>query len=118
MESVFEPGILRFGGCSGTTGPPPSPLSICSYTSAELKIRVPSFQVQVPSKSELSLRPLWPSSKVPISGPELPGSSPLKIRRVWVLLQFKTHVGAKRPPAGVARKFGEGDVSLGVTLIN
>ncbi|GBM73501.1 hypothetical protein AVEN_74764-1 [Araneus ventricosus] len=32
----------------------------------------------------------------------------LKIRRVWGLLQAKSYVGAKRPPVGVAWKFGEG----------
>ncbi|GBM34125.1 hypothetical protein AVEN_155131-1, partial [Araneus ventricosus] len=32
----------------------------------------------------------------------------LKIRRVWGLLHAKSYVVAKRPPVGVARKFGEG----------
>ncbi|GBM47865.1 hypothetical protein AVEN_91848-1 [Araneus ventricosus] len=33
---------------------------------------------------------------------------PLKIRRVWGLLHAKSYVVAKRPPVGVAWKFGEG----------
>ncbi|GBN61485.1 hypothetical protein AVEN_151852-1, partial [Araneus ventricosus] len=33
---------------------------------------------------------------------------PLKIRRVWGLLNAKSYVVVKRPPAGVAWKFGEG----------
>ncbi|GBM32202.1 hypothetical protein AVEN_131594-1 [Araneus ventricosus] len=32
---------------------------------------------------------------------------PLKIRRVWGLLHAKSYVVAKRPPVGVAWKFGE-----------
>ncbi|GBN90425.1 hypothetical protein AVEN_61885-1 [Araneus ventricosus] len=32
---------------------------------------------------------------------------PLKIRRVLGLLHVKSYIGAKRPPAGVVRKFGE-----------
>ncbi|GBM14061.1 hypothetical protein AVEN_209951-1 [Araneus ventricosus] len=42
---------------------------------------------------------------------------PLKIRRVWDLLHAKSCVVAKRPPAGVARKFGKGGVSSGVVLV-
>ncbi|GBN89144.1 hypothetical protein AVEN_182994-1 [Araneus ventricosus] len=33
---------------------------------------------------------------------------PLKIRRAWGLLHAKSYVVAKRPPVGVAWKFGEG----------
>ncbi|GBM76813.1 hypothetical protein AVEN_122190-1 [Araneus ventricosus] len=33
---------------------------------------------------------------------------PLKIRRVWGLLHAKSYVVAKRPPVGVAWKFGQG----------
>ncbi|GBL74494.1 hypothetical protein AVEN_188871-1 [Araneus ventricosus] len=33
---------------------------------------------------------------------------PPKIRRVWGLLHAKPYIVAKRPPVGVARKFGEG----------
>ncbi|GBN65780.1 hypothetical protein AVEN_17838-1 [Araneus ventricosus] len=33
---------------------------------------------------------------------------PLKIRRVWGPLHAKSYVAAKRSPAAVARKFGEG----------
>ncbi|GBM03722.1 hypothetical protein AVEN_134943-1 [Araneus ventricosus] len=54
--------------------------------------------------------PRWPSGKVSALGPE--GSRfepiPLKIRRVWGLLHVKSYVVAKRPPVGVAWKFGEG----------
>ncbi|GBN88372.1 hypothetical protein AVEN_107255-1 [Araneus ventricosus] len=32
----------------------------------------------------------------------------LKIHRVWCLLHVKSYVVAKRPPAGVVRKFGQG----------
>ncbi|GBM65278.1 hypothetical protein AVEN_193812-1 [Araneus ventricosus] len=37
---------------------------------------------------------------------------PLKIRRVWGLLHAKSYIVAKRPPVGVARKFGEGGCQL------
>ncbi|GBO00749.1 hypothetical protein AVEN_213476-1 [Araneus ventricosus] len=33
---------------------------------------------------------------------------PLKIRRVWSLLNAKSYVVAKRPPVGVEWKLGEG----------
>ncbi|GBM68736.1 hypothetical protein AVEN_263562-1 [Araneus ventricosus] len=33
---------------------------------------------------------------------------PPKIHRVWGRLQAKSYIVAKRPPVGVARKFGEG----------
>ncbi|GBM02193.1 hypothetical protein AVEN_190610-1 [Araneus ventricosus] len=43
-------------------------------------------------------------------GRRVPGSRPdsLKIRRVWGLLHAKSSVVVKRPPVGVAWKFGEG----------
>ncbi|GBM30764.1 hypothetical protein AVEN_30585-1 [Araneus ventricosus] len=45
------------------------------------------------------------------SGPEklhVLNPIPLKIRRVWGPFHAKSYVVAKRPPIGVARKFGEG----------
>ncbi|GBM27919.1 hypothetical protein AVEN_146145-1 [Araneus ventricosus] len=53
-------------------------------------------------------RPLWPSGKGSALRPE--GSKPdsNEDRRVWGLLHAKSYVVAKRPPVGVARKFGEG----------
>ncbi|GBN11617.1 hypothetical protein AVEN_176267-1 [Araneus ventricosus] len=41
----------------------------------------------------------------------------LKIRRVWGLLHAKSYVVAKRPPVGVARKFGDGGASSGAVLV-
>ncbi|GBL85830.1 hypothetical protein AVEN_63163-1 [Araneus ventricosus] len=49
-------------------------------------------------------RPQWPSGRISALGPE---GSRLETRRVWGLLQDKSYVVAKRPPAGVAWKFGE-----------
>ncbi|GBM56675.1 hypothetical protein AVEN_154225-1 [Araneus ventricosus] len=54
------------------------------------------------------VRPRWPSGKALTSGPEGRNTIPLKIRRVWGLLHAKSYVVVKRPPVGVARKFGEG----------
>ncbi|GBM61719.1 hypothetical protein AVEN_120568-1 [Araneus ventricosus] len=54
------------------------------------------------------LRPRWPSGKVGTGGSQVRNPIPLKIRRVWGLLHAKSYVVAKRPPVGVARKFGEG----------
>ncbi|GBL76136.1 hypothetical protein AVEN_234424-1 [Araneus ventricosus] len=47
------------------------------------------------------------------------GSKPnsLKIRRVWGLLHAKSYIVAKRPPVGVARKFGEEGASSDVVLV-
>ncbi|GBN92918.1 hypothetical protein AVEN_143447-1 [Araneus ventricosus] len=42
---------------------------------------------------------------------------PLKIRRVCGLLHAKSYVVVKRPPVGVAWKFGEGGASSGVVLV-
>ncbi|GBM72179.1 hypothetical protein AVEN_184510-1, partial [Araneus ventricosus] len=42
---------------------------------------------------------------------------PLKIRRVLGLLHVKSYVMAKRPPVGVAWKFGEGGAISGVVLV-
>ncbi|GBL89180.1 hypothetical protein AVEN_255292-1 [Araneus ventricosus] len=47
-----------------------------------------------------------PSGKVSAFGPE--GSIPLKIRRALGQLHVKSYLGAKRPPVGVVRMFGEG----------
>ncbi|GBL90991.1 hypothetical protein AVEN_184387-1 [Araneus ventricosus] len=54
--------------------------------------------------------PRWPSGKVSALGPrfQVRNPIPLKIRRVWGLLHAKSYVVAKRPPVGVAWKFGEG----------
>ncbi|GBM53120.1 hypothetical protein AVEN_130773-1 [Araneus ventricosus] len=52
-----------------------------------------------------------PSGKVSALGPEgfhVRNPVPLKIRRVWGLLHVKSYVVVKRPPVGVAWKFGEG----------
>ncbi|GBM45030.1 hypothetical protein AVEN_98880-1 [Araneus ventricosus] len=51
----------------------------------------------------LVVRPqLW-GRRVQVRNPIL-----LKIRRVWGLLHVKSYVVAKRPPVGVACKFGKG----------
>ncbi|GBN57044.1 hypothetical protein AVEN_44338-1 [Araneus ventricosus] len=50
-------------------------------------------------------------------GSQVRNPIPLKIRRVWGLLHAKSYVVAKRPPVGVARKFGEGGASSGVVLV-
>ncbi|GBL98198.1 hypothetical protein AVEN_268283-1 [Araneus ventricosus] len=47
--------------------------------------------------------PRWSSGKVQARNP-----IPLKIRRAWGPLHAKSYVVAKRPPAGVAWKLGEG----------
>ncbi|GBM34897.1 hypothetical protein AVEN_41448-1 [Araneus ventricosus] len=54
------------------------------------------------------MRPRWPSGKVGTGGSQARNPIPSKIRLVWGLLHSKSYVVAKRPPAGVARKFGEG----------
>ncbi|GBN17487.1 hypothetical protein AVEN_218876-1 [Araneus ventricosus] len=56
-----------------------------------------------------SSRPRWPVVRSWLWGRMVPGSKPipLQIRRVWDLLHAKMYV-AKRPPVGVAWKFGEG----------
>ncbi|GBM55721.1 hypothetical protein AVEN_196616-1 [Araneus ventricosus] len=50
------------------------------------------------------------SSKMDIEAGRFQVRNPilLKIRRVWGLLHVKSYVEAKRPPVGVAWKFGEG----------
>ncbi|GBM20786.1 hypothetical protein AVEN_108239-1 [Araneus ventricosus] len=55
-----------------------------------------------------NLRSRWPSGNVWTGGSQVRNPIPLKIRRVWGLLHAKSYVVAKRPPVGVARKFGEG----------
>ncbi|GBM79985.1 hypothetical protein AVEN_47453-1 [Araneus ventricosus] len=60
---------------------------------------------------DLDVWPRWPSGKVLALWPEsfqVRNTIPLKIRRVWGLLHAKSYVVAKRPPVGVAWKFGEG----------
>ncbi|GBL91110.1 hypothetical protein AVEN_184475-1 [Araneus ventricosus] len=57
------------------------------------------------------MRPLWPSGKASAlrqKGFQVRNPIPLKIRRVLGELHLKSYVMAKRPPAGVMRKFGEG----------
>ncbi|GBM01308.1 hypothetical protein AVEN_170356-1 [Araneus ventricosus] len=63
------------------------------------------------SPSPACFRPRWPSGKVSASGPEsfhVGNPIPLNIRRVLGLFRAKSYVGVKRPPSGVALKFGEG----------
>ncbi|GBM31184.1 hypothetical protein AVEN_242600-1 [Araneus ventricosus] len=49
--------------------------------------------------------------------PQAQNPIPPKIRRVWGQLHAKSYVVAKRPPAGVAWKFGEGGARSGVVLV-
>ncbi|GBN62128.1 hypothetical protein AVEN_188457-1 [Araneus ventricosus] len=58
-----------------------------------------------------------PSMKIGTGGSQVRNPIPLKIRRVWGLLHAKSYVVAKRPPVGVAWKFGEGGASSGVVLV-
>ncbi|GBM92980.1 hypothetical protein AVEN_190073-1 [Araneus ventricosus] len=58
--------------------------------------------------STRSERPRWPRGKVSTVGSQAPNPIPPKIRHAWGLLHAKSYVVAKRPPVGVAWKFGEG----------
>ncbi|GBO08778.1 hypothetical protein AVEN_51152-1 [Araneus ventricosus] len=54
------------------------------------------------------MRQRWPSGTVSVRGLQFRNWIPLKIRRGWRLLHAKSYAVVKRPPGGVARKFGEG----------
>ncbi|GBL97081.1 hypothetical protein AVEN_254121-1 [Araneus ventricosus] len=50
----------------------------------------------------------WQGPGFGAGGLQARNPSPLKIRHVWGWLHIKSYVVFKRPPAGVARKVGEG----------
>ncbi|GBL91630.1 hypothetical protein AVEN_23676-1 [Araneus ventricosus] len=52
-----------------------------------------------------------------VEGFQVRNPIPLKIRRALGLLNAKSYIGSKRPPAGVVRKFGERGVSSCVVLV-
>ncbi|GBM35266.1 hypothetical protein AVEN_45532-1 [Araneus ventricosus] len=55
--------------------------------------------------------PRWPSGKVPTGGSQARNRIPPKIRRAWRPPHAKSYAVTKRsppPPAGAARKLGEG----------
>ncbi|GBO31813.1 hypothetical protein AVEN_69066-1, partial [Araneus ventricosus] len=68
------------------------------YLENELKFTNPCVGACVPLAKRNGMLRMRPTIRNPI---------PLEIRRLWDLLNAKSYVVAKRPPAGVARKFGE-----------
>ncbi|GBM18459.1 hypothetical protein AVEN_66819-1 [Araneus ventricosus] len=94
-------------GPSDNTGPYDVVLKIYSSASDLLYVDMDQRPSNPPSPGG-QVRPRWPSGKVSTSGPEGRNPIPLKIRRVWGLLHVKSYVVVKRPPVGVAWKFGEG----------
>ncbi|GBO37019.1 hypothetical protein AVEN_18994-1, partial [Araneus ventricosus] len=58
--------------------------------------------------SDSSARLRWPSGKVSDEGFQVRNTIAMKIRQILGILDVKSYVGIKCPPADVLRKFGEG----------
>ncbi|GBL72126.1 hypothetical protein AVEN_115130-1 [Araneus ventricosus] len=58
--------------------------------------------------SKQANRPRWPSLGFGAGGFHVRDPLPLKTRRVWGLVHVKSYIVVKRPPVGMAWKFGEG----------